>query len=86
MMATCRFCKEYISDTSPILLKYGTRHYAHWRCYLGAGKGLGSLKPWQIAGAPFGPLREFGLLDAAQAIVDAADFAAQLKRRLRGAS
>jgi len=28
-MSTCRFCKKYGND----LLKYGTRHYAHYECY-----------------------------------------------------
>ena len=41
-MNTCRFCKSMMSDD---LVKYGTRHYAHYKCYLDAGKKLEDLHP-----------------------------------------
>ncbi len=49
-MNTCRFCKQWTSDD---LLKYGTRHYAHWSCYIKAGKSLSDLRDWQIVTVPY---------------------------------
>lgn len=60
-MASCRFCSEY--KRSDDLLKYGVRHYAHYRCYLAAGKPLSDLHDWQIASFPYTALRDHGLLD-----------------------
>ena len=60
-MATCRLCKKYSDEGS--MLKYGTRHYAHGRCYLAAGKSLDHLHDWQIRNLPAMALKEFGLLD-----------------------
>ncbi len=60
-MATCRLCKEYGSESG--MLKYGTRHYAHGRCYIAAGKPLDALHDWQIRNLPAMALKEFGLLN-----------------------
>ncbi len=43
----CRFCGKAESGQyshSRRLLKYGTRHYAHPRCYMDAGRDLGALR------------------------------------------
>lgn len=57
---TCRFCDDFMSQN---LVKYGTRHYAHFKCYLDAGKSLDDLPDWQIGLFPFFLLKERGLLD-----------------------
>ncbi len=56
---TCRFCKEFSRDD---LLKYGVRHYAHYKCYLDAGKSLDDLPDWKVSQFPFRLLKERGLL------------------------
>jgi hypothetical protein len=48
------------------MVKYGTRHYAHFKCYLDAGKTLDSLPAWRVAEFPFFLLKERGLLEKAQ--------------------
>jgi hypothetical protein len=49
---TCRFCTALM--TSPDnLVKYGTRHYAHPRCYLKAGKSILDLPLYQIESFPY---------------------------------
>lgn len=63
---TCRFCKSMMSDD---LVKYGTRHYAHYKCYLDAGKKLEDLRPWQVRQFPYFLLKERGLLDAAEKFI-----------------
>lgn len=55
----CRFCDS--RDQS--MVKYGVRHYAHFRCYLDAGKKLDDLHPWQVRHFPYFLLKERGLLD-----------------------
>lgn len=60
---TCRFCKSPMSSD---LVKYGTRHYAHYACYLDAGKKLSDLPAWQIGKFPYFLLKERGLLEEAQ--------------------
>lgn len=59
-MATCRLCKGY--DDASRLLKYGTRHYAHPRCYFAAGRSIDGLHEWQIRNIPYLVLKEFGVL------------------------
>jgi hypothetical protein len=59
-MNTCRFCKKMLPE-----VKYGTRHYAHFDCYLDAGKPLDALSQWQIKKFPYFLLKERGLLDEA---------------------
>jgi hypothetical protein len=48
------------------MVKYGVRHYAHFRCYLDAGKKLDDLHGWQVSQFPFALLKERGLLDQAR--------------------
>ena len=56
-MNQCRFC----SDRSEPRVKYGVRHYAHFKCYLDAGKKLSDLHAWQVGEFPFRLLKERGL-------------------------
>lgn len=60
----CRFCKESADEGD--LVKYGVRHYAHFKCYLDAGKRLDDLRPWQAKKFPFLLLKEYGLLSHAR--------------------
>jgi len=53
----CRFCR----DRSQRLVKYNVRHYAHFKCYLDAGKKLSDLHAWQVGEFPFKLLKEHGL-------------------------
>ena len=55
----CRFCDDWRDQN---LVKYSTRHYAHFKCYLDAGKPLEKLPPWQIREFPYFLLKERGLL------------------------
>lgn len=59
-LSTCRFCgkSEYNHD---VMVKYGVRHYAHFACYLDAGKALTDLHDWQIGRFPFRLLKQRGL-------------------------
>lgn len=59
---TCRFC----DDRNQSMVKYGPRHYAHFKCYLDAGKKIEDLSPWQIRLFPYFLLKERGLLAVAQ--------------------
>ncbi len=63
---TCRFCTSIMSDD---LVKYGTRHYAHYTCYLDAGKRLEDLPKWQVETFPYFLLKARGLLDKARQIL-----------------
>lgn len=72
-LQTCRFCKESDCDGTDTMVKYGVRHYAHYRCYLDAGRLLSDLHDWQIVHFPLKALTEFGLLDEAQAAQDRID-------------
>lgn len=58
-MATCRYCKEHMRDGAGV--KYSTRHYAHYRCYLLSGKLLSDLHDWQIVMFPARLIHEFSL-------------------------
>lgn len=58
---SCQFCRKS-ADTDD-LVKYGVRHYAHFGCYLEAGKSLDDLHAWQVRQFPFKLLRERGLLE-----------------------
>jgi len=60
---TCRFCDGFMSQD---LVKYGTRHYAHYDCYLDAGKKLADLPGWQVSKFPYFLLKDRGLLDEAR--------------------
>lgn len=59
---TCRFCDS--RDQS--MVKYGVRHYAHFKCYLDAGKKLSDLHAWQVRRFPYFLLKERGLLEEAR--------------------
>jgi hypothetical protein len=51
------------------LVKYGTRHYAHPRCYLEKGKPLADLPTWALESFPYFVLKDFGKLDEVVAIL-----------------
>lgn len=59
-MQSCRFCHK--DGHHYQMVKYGTRHYAHFACYLDSGKSLASLHKWQIEGFPFRLIQERGLM------------------------
>jgi len=59
-MQVCRFCKQDAHHYQ--VVKYGRRHYAHFACYLDAGKQLADLPKWQIEGFPFKLLQQRGLM------------------------
>lgn len=59
MSSTCRFCDDW---SDQMMVKYGVRHYAHFHCYLDAGKALADLQPWQVRQFPYKLLKERGLL------------------------
>jgi len=60
---TCRFCKKSSLDSGDDMVKYGTRAYAHFKCYLDAGKTLDPLHAWQVGQFPYMLLKERGLLE-----------------------
>lgn len=60
---TCRFCSEFDRDG---MVQYGVRHYAHFDCYLEAGKSLDDLQDWQVGQFPFRLLKERGLLESVE--------------------
>lgn len=63
--STCRFCGETADHGR--MVQYGVRHYAHFNCYLDAGKSLDGLHDWQIRKFPFRLLKERGLKRRAKA-------------------
>lgn len=63
---TCRFCSKMIQHYEGV--KYGTRHYAHFACYLDAGKPLGDLHKWQIEGFPFRLIQDRGLMEEVESL------------------
>jgi len=66
-LSTCRFCGKHSSDGDG-MVKYGVRHYAHYACYLEAGKKLTDLHDWQIVDFPARLIKQHDLW----AIADAA--------------
>lgn len=70
MIRTCRFCKDYVSDTFMPGLKYSARCYAHYDCYL-SKRGLKGLNGWQIDRIPPPLLTRYGLFAEACRIIDA---------------
>lgn len=58
----CRFCDDWRDQN---LVRYSTRHLAHFKCYLDAGKKLEDLRPWQVGQFPHRLLKERGLLELA---------------------
>ena len=65
-MQTCRFCKSWKDEDQ--MVKYGVRHYAHFACYLDAGKSLADLHDWQVSTFPYKLLKERGLLEQARTL------------------
>ena len=65
-MNTCRFCKQTSFDGDG-LVQYGTRHYAHFLCYLENGKMLTDLQDHKIVQFPYRLLQRFDLIDLAMA-------------------
>jgi hypothetical protein len=55
------------------LLQYGTRHYAHYECYLKAGKKIDDLHAWQIRNYPYRLLKDYGLVETANRLLAEAD-------------
>jgi len=64
--STCRYCKKY--GNSERMVKYGVRHYAHFSCFLDAGRKLTELHPWQVGKFPAILLRDRGLSEEAERI------------------
>ncbi len=64
-MQTCRFCGSW--RDADRMFKYGVRHYAHFDCYLGAGKRLDALSDWQILRFPYQLVKKHGLMSLADA-------------------
>jgi hypothetical protein len=58
---TCRFCKRYMGSDEGV--KYGVRHWAHFKCYLDAGKDLFKLPRHQVGRFPYKLLKARGLID-----------------------
>jgi len=56
---TCRFCKQWHGN----MIQYATRHYAHFHCYLDAGKSLDDLHSWQVRQFPYFLLKNRDLLN-----------------------
>lgn len=64
---TCRFCKGHIASDDGV--HYAAKHWAHFHCYLDAGRKLADLpSPAQIGSFPWKVLRERGLLAEADAL------------------
>ena len=51
------------------MVKYSVRHYAHFACYLDAGKLLSKLRTWQIKKFPYQILHVRDLLPEAERLV-----------------
>lgn len=66
---TCRFCDAPMSQD---LVKYGTRHYAHYECYLKAGKDPTKLRSWQVEAFPYFLLKKYGWLEKVENAMRAA--------------
>ena len=64
MSNQCRFCE----DRSQNMVKYGVRHYAHFKCYLVAGKKLSDLQAWKVGQFPWKVIKDHGLEQEAWAI------------------
>lgn len=64
---TCRFCDNHKDQE---MVKYNVRHYAHFECYLKAGKSLEALHAWQVRQFPYKLLKEHGLLNTAKTIIE----------------
>ena len=67
-LSTCRFCGEIVRSGASV--KYAVRHYAHFHCYLDAGKNLEALHEWQIKRFPWKVLRNRNLLARAEDLTE----------------
>ncbi len=67
---TCRLCDDGIMRDEG-MVKYSSRHWAHYRCYLAAGKPLSALPAWKVGEFPYFLLKEHGLLDEAKRLASA---------------
>ncbi len=67
-LSTCRFCGEIVRGGDGV--KYAVRHYAHFACYLDAGKRLEDLHEWQIKRFPWKVLRNRNLLALAEGLTE----------------
>lgn len=67
-LSTCRFCGEIVRADGGV--KYAVRHYAHYACYLDAGKRLEGLHEWQIKRFPWKVLRNRNLLGKAEGLTE----------------
>jgi hypothetical protein len=59
----CRRCGETSFCPEEDMIRYGTRHWMHKRCYIVAGKPLDALSDRQLAELPYFALKDAGLLD-----------------------
>lgn len=75
-MSNCRFCDDWRDQR---MVKYGARHYAHFKCYLDAGKTLDELPAWKVGEFPYRLLKERGLLDHPK-VAEACAVATDLRR------
>lgn len=65
---TCRFCGEGSYHASTSMVRYGIRHWAHWRCYI-RRRGITGLKRHQLEAAPYFALKDAGLVDDVMVIL-----------------
>lgn len=63
----CTVCK--VSGSDAAMVKYGARVYAHFGCYLDAGKSLRALSPHLVSQFPHQTLKARGLVAEAEAII-----------------
>ena len=87
-LQTCRFCGKQDGAGIRTMVKYGVRHYAHFACYLDAGKPLSYLSKWQVGTFPFKVLKDRGLLDEAERLTMRLEghYPRELLRLVRGES
>ena len=64
MIYKCRFCPGYAGLER--MVKYGTRHYAHFECYLRTHRSMAKLTGTQIGRFPFKVLYDGYRLDEAE--------------------
>lgn len=82
--STCRFCKETSYHPEKEGVRYAVRHFAHFKCYLDAGKSLDNLTPWQVGLFPFQLLKAKGLIDQATKITAARKIGGTITGRYTG--
>lgn len=60
---SCRLCGGHrpLPGTGGGFIRFGVRHYAHMKCYLGHGKSLDALPPAERRKFPLRLLRRYGL-------------------------